>query len=124
MSDENMSLRIDPDSRDIVIGEDGVMGLIFGDETTVQGIRLTLQTWKGEFALDTMHGTEYGRILGKKPHELQDDEIGEVIREAVFQEQDVSHVDALTSEINGKAADITLEAALYSGNRISMEVRA
>ena len=124
MPDENMTLLIDPDSRDLVIDEDGGMAQIYGDETSGQCVRLTLQTWLAEFFLDTAHGTEYGRILGKKPHELEDDEVGEVIRAAALQETEVSHIENVSSEIGNKHIDIALEAALYSGNRISMEVTA
>ena len=122
MATENMTLRIDPDSRDLVLDDDGLMEQTYVDETTKQAVRLTLQTWKGEFFLDITHGTEYDRILGKKPFELPADEVGEVIREAVFQEQEVSHIDVLNSEIGNKKVETTLEATLYSGNRISMEV--
>ena len=124
MADENMSLRIDPESRDLVIDADGNMEQTYGDETTAQGIRLTLQAWKGEFALDPTHGTQYDRILGKKPYELPDDEAEEVIREAIFQEADVSHVDNVAADIGNMAVEMTLEATLYSGQRISMEVKA
>ena len=119
---ENMSLRIDPDSRDLVIDEDGNLEQVYGDETTGQAVRLTLQTWLGEFFLDTTHGTEYGRILGMKPHELPADEAGEIIREATFQEQEVSHIDDVTATIGEKTAVVELEATLNSGKRISMEV--
>jgi len=124
MPDENMSLRIDPDTRDLVIGADGGIEQIYGDETSAQAVRLTLQTWKGEFLLDVAHGTDYDRILGKKLHELPADEINEVIREAVFQEPEVSHIDAINSAISGKTAETTLDATLYSGAGISMEVTA
>ena len=120
--DDNMTLRIDPDSRDLVFDKDGIMGRIYGDDTTGQCIRLTLLTWKGELFLDTTHGTEYDRVLGKKPSELSDDEAGEVIREALFQEQDVSHVNSLSVDIGNMAASITLDATLFSGKKISMGV--
>ena len=38
------------------------------------------------------HGTAYERIMGKKPYELTEDEIPEVIRDAVFQEPEVEEV--------------------------------
>ena len=125
MTDENMTLYIDPDSRDLVIDdEDGHMGRVFGDDTTKQAVRLTLQTWMGEFFLDTGHGTEYDRILGKKPYELQEDEIDEVIRAAIFQEVEVSHIDTMDTEVANKTISTAFAATLYSGNTISMEVTA
>lgn len=122
MTDENMALRIDPETRDLVFDADGNMEQVFGDETTSQNIRLTLQAWKGEFFLDVNHGTEYDRILGKKPHELPYDEVGEVLRDAIFQEPDVSQIEEVTGEIDGRKATAAFRAALYSGQEISMEV--
>jgi hypothetical protein len=124
MADDNMTLRIDPESRDLVIGEDGLMERIHGDDTTSQCVRLTLQTWKGEFFLDITHGTEYGRVLGKKPHELPQDEVGEVLREAIFQEGDVVQVDDVTADIGDKTVGAAFNAKLSSGKIISMEVTA
>lgn len=122
MADDNMTLRIDPESRDLVLDEDGIMERVYGDDTTSQSVRLTLQTWKGEFFLDTTHGTEYDRILGKKPHELPQDEVGEVLRESIFQEGDVAQVDDVEAEIGGKAVGAAFNAKLSSGKIISMEV--
>lgn len=122
MTDENMTLRIDPETRDLVLDENGDMEQIYGDETTAQSVRLTLQTWKGEFFLDTTHGTEYDRILGKKPHELPQDEVGEVLREAIFQETDVAQVDDVSAEIGDKAVSAAFDATLNSGRKIGMEV--
>lgn len=122
MTDENMTLRIDPETRDLALDENGDMEQIYGDETTAQSVRLTLQTWKGEFFLDTTHGTEYDRILGKKPHELPQDEVGEVLREAIFQETDVAQVDDVTAEIGDKAVSAAFDATLNSGRKIGMEV--
>ncbi|MEA4901847.1 DUF2634 domain-containing protein [Desulfitobacterium sp.] len=123
MADENMTLRIDPNTRDLVLDENGNMEQIYGDETTAQCVRLTLQTWKGEFFLDDTHGTEYDRILGKKPHELPEDEVGEVLREAIFQETDVAQVDDVTAEIGDKTVSAAFNATLYSGRKIGMEVK-
>ena len=120
--DDNMTLLIDKESRDLVIDDDGLMECVYGDETTAQSVRLTLQAWKDEFFLDTTHGTEYDRILGKKPYELEDDEAGEVLREAIFQEPEVSQVDSLKSEAGNKAVKAEFEATLLSGGKISMEV--
>lgn len=122
MATDNMTLLIDPNTRDLVIGEDGDMERIFGDDTSSQSVRLTLQTWRGEFFLDTTHGTQYDRILGKKPHELPEDEVGEVMREAIFQETDVAQVDDVNAEIGEKTVGTEFDATLYSGKKISMEV--
>lgn len=122
MADDNMTLRIDPASRDLVLDDDGFMEQIFDEEATAQCVRLTLQTWKGEFFLDTTHGTEYDRVLGKKPHELPQDETGEVLREAIFQETDVEQVDDVDADIGEKTVGAAFNAKLSSGKTISMEV--
>ena len=91
----NMTLKIDPDSMDLVMDDGGDFALIYGDETTAQAVRLTLQAWEGDFPLDESHGTEWGQILGRKPSDLGDDEAAEVIRKAIFQEDDVQQAQQL-----------------------------
>ena len=85
-TNDDFTLRIDPQTRDIVFDEDGMLETISGDEATAQAVRQTLLVYKGEFPLVPSHGTDYEKIMGKKPNELEDDEVPEVIREGVFQE--------------------------------------
>jgi len=124
MADSNMTLNIDPETRDLTFDEDGLIERIFCDMTSAQCVRLTLQTHKNEFFLDTTHGTEYERILGKKPYELANDEAEEVYREAIFQESDVAQIDRLKADIDGRHITAEFSGRLYSGQIISMEVRA
>lgn len=119
---DNYTLRIDPETRDITFDEDGILETVFGDETSGQAVRLTLEVWKGEFPLDLTHGTEYDRIMGKKPHELEQDEIPEVIRDAIFQEPDVSEVDKIDFATEGRALSVSFTGRLTSGNTITTEV--
>lgn len=49
--ERNKTLRIDPETMDIPIDENGDMEYIYGDDTTAQCVRLTLLTWKGTFPL-------------------------------------------------------------------------
>jgi len=118
----NKTIRIDPESRDIVLDEHGSMEMIYADETTAQCVRLTLQTWITEFPLDVTHGTDYGRILGKKASELEEDEAEEVLRDAILQEQDVAQVDSVSAEIAGRSIAASFKGTLYSGQTISTEV--
>jgi hypothetical protein len=122
MAERNMTLHIDAESRDLTFDDNGFMELIFGDKTTAQCVRLTLQTWKEEFFLDITHGTRYERILGKKPFELSRDEIAEVLREAIFQETDIAQIDNVTAEVGGRTITASFFATLYNGQTISMEV--
>ena len=136
--DRNMTLKIDPETMDIPIDEDGNMVLIYGDETTAQCVRLTLLTWKGGFPLvereaalprekggfplDESHGTDYERIFGRRRSDLESDEVEEVLREAIFQETDVEQIDQLDAETDGRELNVAFSGTLYSGQTISMEV--
>jgi len=122
MNDSNMALLIDPDTRDLDFDDEGLMQCVYGDDTTAQCVRLTLQTWLAEFFLDITHGTEYERILGKKPPELPHDEIGEVLRSAILQEHGVAQVDSVKADIEGRVASAHFVAKLNSGRTISTEV--
>jgi hypothetical protein len=122
MTERNMTLLIDYETRDLSFDGDGIMELIFGDTTTAQCVRITLQTWKEEFFLDVTHGTRYERILGKKPHELSRDEIAEVLREAIFQETDIAQIDNMKAEVGERNINAEFFATLYNGQTISMEV--
>ena len=95
---------------------------ISGDETTAQAVRLTLEVYRGEFPFDPTHGTEYERIMGKKRSELEDDEIPEVIRDAVFQEPQVAEVSAVDYELVGRGLEVSVTGRLQSGNTITTEV--
>lgn len=120
--EENYTLKIDPETRDITFDDNGILETISGDDTSGQAVRLTMEVWKGEFPLDPTHGTEYDRILGKKPRELEQDEISEVIRDAIFQEPDVSEVDKVDFSTEGRALSVSFTGRLTSGNTITTEV--
>ncbi len=119
---DDFTLRIDPQTRDIVFDEDGMLETISGDEATAQAVRQTLLVYKGEFPLVPSHGTDYEKIMGKKPNELEDDEVPEVIREGVFQEPEVTEVDGVEFNIAGRSMDISVSGRLASGNTITSEV--
>ncbi len=87
---ENMTLIIDPETHDLIFDENGSFKKIFDIDTTVQNVRHALLTWKDEFFADKTHGTDYERIFGVNQNDIDDDEIKEVIREAVFQEPNIS----------------------------------
>ena len=120
--EDNYTLRIDPESRDITFDTDGMMETVAGDDTTAQAVRLTLQTWLGEFALVPSHGTNYEAIMGKKPKDLTEDEIPEVVRAAIFQEPEVEEVEEVTYPQAGRSLDIFFVGRLSNGNIISSEV--
>lgn len=121
---ENMTLLIDPETRDLTFDENGAFTKIYDRDTTVQNVRHALLTWKAEFFADETHGTDYERILGLNQNEVDDDEIKEVIREAVFQEPDVSRIDSISVVYDRRTITVTLSATLADGDSIALEVTA
>lgn len=121
---ENMTLLISPETSDLVFDEDGSFKKIYDDDTTVQNVRHALLTWKAEFFADPTHGTDYERILGVNQNDVDDDEIKEVIREAVFQEPKVSRIDEITVAYENRNITVGVSATLVSGETITLEVTA
>ena len=119
---ENYTMKIDPNTRDLVVDEAGMLELVDGDATSAQAVRLTLEAWKGEFPFDPTHGTEYDRIAGKKARELSEDEVPEVIRDAVLQETTVSEVDTVESDLSGRSLNVSVTGTLTTGGVIKTEV--
>lgn len=124
MSDEKYTLKIDPVTRDLVLDEDGIMEVVTGDDVPAQNVRLTLQAWRGEFLFVPSHGTDYDRIMGKKPSELTEDEVPEVIRDAVFQEPEVEEVQEVNYTLEGRGLDVSVSGRLSDGETINAEVKA
>ena len=124
MSDEKYTLKIDPVTRDLVLDEDGITEVVTGDDVPAQNVRLTLQAWRGEFPFVPSHGTDYDRIMGKKPSELTEDEVPEVIRDAVFQEPEVEEVQEVNYTLEGRGLDVSVSGRLSDGETINAEVKA
>jgi hypothetical protein len=121
---ENMTLQIDTETRDLVFDNEGNFAKVFGDETTTQNVRHTLLTWKGEFFADETHGTEYERIMGINQNDVNNGEIDEVMREAIFQEPEVSRIDDLNTIYENRSVSVDFSATLKNGERIGLEVTA
>lgn len=116
---DNHTLKIDEETRDLVFDEKGNLEMISSDETTAQAVRLTMQAYKKEFPLDITHGTGYDRIMGRSLSQLPKDEIDEVMREAIFQEDEVLQVDQLETEFNGRELSVNFVGTLQSGKIIT-----
>ena len=121
---DNMTLLIDPETRDLVFDEQGNFEKIYDEDTTVQNVRHALITWKAEFFADNTHGTDYERILGKNVNEADVSEIKEVGREGIFQEPNVQWIDSLDVTFNGRSVTAAFVATLINGESISLEVTA
>lgn len=122
--DEDMTLLIDPETRDLVFDEDGNFVKIYGADTTAQNVRHALLTWKAEFFADLVHGTDYERIVGTNQNEIDINEIQDVVREAIFQEDEVSRIDTLNVSYDGRNVTAEFSATLVSGETIALEVTA
>ena len=121
---ENMTLLIDPETRDLVFDAEGSFQKIYDEDTVVQNIRHALVTWKQEFFADPEHGTDYERILGTNQNEIEVEEIKEILREAIFQEPNVSRIDTMTVTYDGRSISAEFSATLVNDEQISLEVTA
>ncbi len=121
---DNMTLLIDPETRDLVLDENGSFKMIYGDDTTVQNVRHALLTWKAEFFADREHGTDYERIMGVNQNDLETGEVEEVIREAVFQEPAIARIDDISVTYERRNISVEIAATLTNGERIRLEVTA
>lgn len=121
---KNMTLLIDPETRDLVFDGDGNFVKIYGADTTVQNVRHALITWKKEFFADLIHGTDYERVMGVNQNEIDLSEIQDVVREAIFQEDAVSRIDALSVSYDGRNVTAEFSATLVDGDKIALEVTA
>ena len=122
--DENMTLLIDPETRDLVLDENGDFKKIFGKDTVIQNVRHALLTWKAEFFADRRHGTDYERIMGVNQNELEDGDVDEVIREAVFQEPDISWIESLTITFENRTITAEILAVTVDDEVVRLEVTA
>jgi hypothetical protein len=121
---ENMTLLIDPETRDLVFDAEGSFQKIYDEDTVVQNIRHALVTWKQEFFADPEHGTDYERIMGTNQNEIEVEEIKEILREAIFQEPNVSRIDTMTVTYDGRSISAEFSATLVNDEQISLEVTA
>ena len=121
---ENMTLLIDPETRDLVFDAEGSFQKIYDEDTVVQNIRHALVTWKQEFFADPEHGTDYERIMGTNQNEIEVEEIKEILREAIFQEPNVSRIDTMTVTYDGRSISEEFSATLVNDEQISLEVTA
>ena len=121
---ENMTLLIDPETRDLVFDAEGSFQKIYDEDTVVQNIRHALVTWKQEFFADPEHGTDYERIMGTNQNEIEIEEIKEILREAIFQEPNVSRIDTMTVTYYGRSISAEFSATLVNDEQISLEVTA
>ena len=115
----NDAWKIDPETRDLCFDKDGMLETVSDQEAAVQGVRMALTAFKGDFDLVPEHGTDYEQILGVKADE---ETMDEVVREAIFQEAWVSAIDELLVSTANRMVEIDFTGTLNNGEKISMEV--
>ena len=109
---ENITLKIDQETQDLVLDDSGSLELIGDAETVAQCVRLTLETFKGEWFLDTDHGTDYDQIIADG-----DGDAETVLRTAQY-------IDSLTVTRSGRSIAAAFPGRLKDGTPISLEVKA
>lgn len=114
----NDAWKIDPETRDLCFDKDGMLETVSDQKAAVQGVRMALTAFKGDFDLVPEHGTDY-EILGV---EADEETMDEVVREAIFQEDLVSAIDELSVSTANRTVEINFTGTLNSGEKISMEV--
>ena len=115
-------LKLDQETRDLCFDGEGIMEELEDGEAIAQNIRNNLLTWKGEFELNTDHGTEWGRVTGLPAGEAND-EADDVVRSSIFQEPNVREIDELTPAIDGRSMAVAFSGTLQDGTPVSLEVK-
>lgn len=117
------TLRIDPDTFDLTFDDAGEFNLVHGDDTIAQCVRLTLQAYLGDFPLVPAHGTDWPRVLGQRVSHLNDGEVEEVARAAIFQETQIAYIPEISVAVADKRGiDIDFTASLRGGRVMALEV--
>lgn len=114
-------LALDPETRDLCFDGAGIMETLEDGEAIAQNIRNNLYTWKGEFPLNTDHGTDWERVVGKPASEAVD-EADDVLRQSIFQEPYVREITELTPQVDGRRLGAEFSGTLYDGSTIRLEV--
>ena len=115
----NLTLAIDTDTRDIIIA-DGTIKTTGDNEAILQNIRNTLLVYRGEFEKEADHGTDYASIF--ENGNITNEEIVEIIRDAIFQESYVQAISGITVTKNNRQLSVDFEAVLYTGENITARV--
>lgn len=96
--------------------------MVDGPEERTQAVRILLETAKGEWFLDTQHGTDYREILGSKP-DLDEAAIRETIMEALEQEKRITDVRRLDISFDRRTRVLYIDLLLLmDGERTALEL--
>ena len=61
---------------------------------------------------------------GVNQNDVDEEEIKEIMREAIFQEPDVSRIDSMTVSYDGRSVSVAFTATLVTKETITLEVTA
>lgn len=95
-------LALDPQTGDLCFDANGMLMLRENAEAIAQNVRNNLLTWKGEFPLNTDHGTDWERVV-QQPRSEAVDEADSVVRSSIFQEPYVQEISSLSMTADGRA---------------------
>lgn len=116
-----MTLALDPETRDLMFDADGILQCVYDGEAIAQNIRNNLHTWKGEFPLNTAHGTAWKRVVGRPKSEAED-EADDVVRASIFQEPYVREIESLAITADGRSIGADFSGILHDGSTIRVGV--
>lgn len=120
----NIGMKIQHDTRDLILNEATGDWEFEEDYATIaQCVKATLQVYKKEWFLDWEHGTDYENILGIKP--MPDDRtIQRILREAIYQEENIRYVKKLEYELDQKnrKLSVSFDAVMNDGQEFSIIV--
>lgn len=119
---ENIMVLALNEERDIYFDDDGMLARRYDGEAITQNIQNNLLTWKGEFPLNTDHGTDWPRVVGRPASEALD-EADDVLRDSIFQEPYVRQIDELTPKLEGRSLGAEFSGTLYDGTTVRTEVK-
>lgn len=118
--DDYTTLKIDPETKDFVFDENGIMEIVSGADAVAQNIQLCLTAWKGDFEGLPKHGTDYQKIFGENTNK---EEIEETIREAIYQEKEVEQIEEQEVIVNeDEKIKIRFKVRLNDGSKVGTEV--
>ena len=114
-------LALDPQTGDLCFDANGMLMLREDAEAIAQNVRNNLLTWKGEFPLNTDHGTDWERVV-QQPRSEAVEEADSVVRSSIFQEPYVQEISSLSTTADGRALGVEFSGVLDNGETIRVEV--
>lgn len=119
---ENMTLKVNEETKDLEFNEKGILQTVEGNETTAQNVRMTLTAWKKDFEPVPEHGTDYKKFFSE---ECPDEEREEILRDAIFQEEYIKQMGSLKIQSTGeRRVSVSFLGMMENGSEINMEVNA